>query len=113
MSNSEHSIEAELATLDKLMDQTTSTSLLNTPETMDNLTSTPVQPVPKKRKVNLSGNERSFTTEMDQAFADFNQTVAEIYRKHDMTSQAAWNASKRIMILRQKLDTKTEVDKLV
>ena len=113
MSNSEDSIEAELATLDKLMDQTTNTSLLNTPETMDNLTSTPVQPVPKKRKVNLPGNERGFTTEMDQAFADFNQAVAEIYRKHNMTSQAAWNASKRIMIMRQKLGTNNEKDKLL
>ena len=110
MSNSEDNIEAELATLDKLMDQTRSNLLSNTPEIMDNMTSTPV---PKRRKRNSSENERSFTSEMDQAFADFNQIITEIFRKHNMTSQATWNASKRIFIMRQKLDTKTDKDKLL
>ena len=110
MSNSEDSIEAELATLDKLIDTKMSNSLLNTPEMMDNMTSTPV---PIKRKLNSTENERSFTSEMDQAFADFNQIITEIYRKHNMTSQATWNASKRIFIMRQKLETKTDKDKLL
>ena len=112
MNNSKDNIEAELATLDKLMDQTASASLLNTPEITDNITSSPVLPVPKKRKLNSPENERSFTSEMDQVFADFNQTITEIYRKHNMTSQATWNASKRIMIMRQKLDLKTDNENL-
>ena len=70
-------------------------------------------PVPKRRKRNTPENERSFTSEMDQAFADFNQIITKIYRNHNMTIQATWNASKRIFIMRQKLDAKTDKDKLL
>ena len=111
MNNSEDSIEAELATLDKLMDQTSKTSLLNTPDNLDIKTSTPVLPESKKRK--RSDNDVNFTREIDQAFAEFNQTITEIYRKHNMTSQATWNASKRIMIMRQQLKEKIGKDKLL
>ena len=113
MSNSNDSIDAELATLDKLLELSmnttgeTSTSSLKTPVDNNHLASKRT----KKRK--LPETERSFTTEMDEAFAEFNQTVTEIYRKYNMTSQAAWNASKRIMIMRQKLDTTNGKDKLL
>ena len=50
---------------------------------------------------------------MEQAFADFNQIIIDIYRKHNKTSQATWNASNRIFIMRQKLDTETDKDKLL
>ena len=99
MNNSKDNIDAELETLDKLLELSAMSSDLSTSKNT------------KKRK--LSENELSFTSEMDQAFVEFNQNVSEIYRKYNMTSQAAWNASKRIMILRQKLDTKTGQNKLL
>ena len=113
MNNSKDSIDAELATLDKLLELSTntagntSTGVLKTPVINNQLASEKT----KKRK--LPDSERSFTSEMDQAFAEFNQTVTEIYIKYNMTSQATWNASKRIMIMRQKLDTTNGNEKLL
>ena len=53
--------------------------------------------------------DAKFSAELDQAFADFNQIINELYVKYDKTSTEIWNATKRIMILRQKLDKQGEL----
>lgn len=54
-----------------------------------------------------------FTLELDQAFAEFNQIINGLYMKHDKTAADTWNATKRIMILRQKLEKRMESAELL
>ena len=65
MNNTKDSIDAELATLDKLLEIST--------------TSTPIPS--KKQKLSTTDNECNFTDEIDKAFVEFNQIVTDIYKK--------------------------------
>ena len=56
----------------------------------------------------MKNKDASFALELDQAFAEFNQIMNGLYTKYDKTAAEIWNATKRIMILRQKLEKKTE-----
>lgn len=86
MTESSDSIGTELGTLNKLLDMQ--------------------QKVDKTEE--SEGKDAKFLTELDEAFADFNQIINELYVKYDKTSTEIWNATKRIMILRQKMEKQGE-----